>query len=362
MKKFDKMYYRKIEVKHIREEYRMSHRDYYKYIKSRKLEEKRLKFWTFLINRAYDNGCSIREYSRRFDIPKSVLYRIKKEFNIETKLFNKTNKRITDEIKSKMIDDYTVHGLSCAKISKKYGFKTSKTTLDVLEDFHIKRKTMSDYTDYNVSFFRKIDTHDKSYILGFLLADGYVLKDYVGIGIQLTEKDGYLLEKIGKMLGESSSVIKIKGKGKHKILDKFVYCRGMNRLTCHCPTMCEDLKKYGFVKNKTKILKFPDIENRLYPSFFRGYIDGDGTLGINKSNNYPWCKFVSASEDFVYPAKNKIDSFGFKTAVYFKKSGIFELYVCGGRHVIQKFLKWIYKYKNDLYLRRKYEKMQGEIC
>ena len=156
-------------------------------------------------------------------------------------------------------------------------------------------------------------------------------------------------------------MIDIKGKGKRKILGKFVYCRGMSRLTCHCPKFCKDLKKYEFVKNKTKILKFPRIKNRLYSSFFRGYIDGDGTVGINKSNNYPWCKFVSASKDFVYPAKDKIEELGFKTSVYHKKPGLYELYICGGRCVIKNFLKWIYRYKNDLYLRRKYEKMQSEI-
>ena len=48
---------------------------------------------------------------------------------------------------------------------------------------------------YNQNFFSKIDSHDKAYFLGFLMADGYICttpyNKQIGIGIQT--KDKYIL-------------------------------------------------------------------------------------------------------------------------------------------------------------------------
>ena len=64
-------------------------------------------------------------------------------------------------------------------------------------------------TYYNEDFFEKIDSLEKAYILGLIMTDGYIIKDYRGVGIQLTEKDGYILRKIAKILGSTNKILHI---------------------------------------------------------------------------------------------------------------------------------------------------------
>ena len=56
---------------------------------------------------------------------------------------------------------------------------------------------------YNQNFFSKIDSHDKAYFLGFLMADGYICttpyNKQIGIGIQT--KDKYILEYYKNLIG-----------------------------------------------------------------------------------------------------------------------------------------------------------------
>ena len=43
--------------------------------------------------------------------------------------------------------------------------------------------------------------------------------------------------------------------------------------------MVKDLEKYGIVRNKTKTVYLPELEDKLIKHFIRGYIDGDGCIG-----------------------------------------------------------------------------------
>jgi len=307
---------------------------------------------------------SLRKMAKIAKINYSGLCRARRESGIIVD-FDRSppNKIITDATKQKMVDLY-LKGMSTYSVAKMTGFKTAKTVSDVLKEKEIDRRTSSDYTHYNREYFNNIDCHSKAYIIGLLLTDGYVLRDYDGIGIQLTEKDRYLLENIAKLLGESCSVSGIKGKGWRVICDRRVFCKPMKRLVCYCPQIAEDLKKLGVVKRKTKKLnKLPDIPTKYLSSFFRGLLDGDGTIGINKSNNYPWCKLMSSNSRFLKNCSKLLKELGFKNTYYKKKqNGTIDcVYIDGGRNSIQRFVEWIYNNKEDLYLRRKYERAESII-
>ena len=93
-------------------------------------------------------------------------------------------------------------------------------------------------------------------------------------------------------------------------------------------------------------------------SYYRGVIDGDGSVGINSKNKYPWANISTASKLFANDIIN-----GVKEKFDLRKYGeqIYQVNVCGGRDEIKKFLKWIYKNKRKFYLERKYEKIKDLI-
>ena len=189
--------------------------------------------------------------------------------------------------------------------------------------------------------------------------DGYICKDYKAIGIQLTIGDKYLLKRIAKRLGKSTTVIDIDYSLKRK---KGVNAKDMARLGCYSYKMANDVKRLGMVKNKTHILEMTDkVPNKYLSSFCRGAWDGDGTLGIY--NGYVSVKLSSASEIFLKVLSKKILKNNHLTSVYSCRKDIsfFVLNVLGGRRGVLNFIKWIYKHKNNLYLERKYAKVQNQI-
>lgn len=317
---------------------------------------KRERYYRFLINYAYSHNLSIEDIAKKLDLNVSSLTRVKRKNSIKTKR-QAPNKRITDDIKSQMIDMYQ-SGISAKKIAIHFGFSTYKTVLDVLHKHNVNIKSgKCDYTNYNKNVFEKLNSHDKAYVLGLLYTDGYVYKNYAGVNIQLTITDKYLLEHIAQLFGESTSVIDINCNTKRK---KIPNAKDMARLGVYCPKIAGDLKKMGVVKNKTHILSIDvKIPKKYIYSFARGIIDGDGTVGIYNKDSLI-CKFVTMSETF---AKQFIQlPFKENFSIHKQKNNIWVVSVLGGNKDIGKFLKKMYKHKNKFYLERKYAKVQSKIC
>lgn len=356
-----KLFFQKQLMMNIEKKTGLTQRVIYRYVKENKWINKRERYWLFIIKIAYNSGRSLKDVCGDSGVVSvNILRRIKRKYNIKTKHFNITNKRINKDIEKNMIRDYK-NLISSTKVAIKYGFKTHKTVIDVLNKFDIDIREPKKITYYNMDYFKKINSHDRAYILGFLLADGYVIKDYSGIAMQLNEDDGYILERMSRRLGESTTIIHIDCSRKRKHRSKnFRNARDMKRMSCFCPSMANDLKKYGMVKNKTFTLKFPSgIPKKYLSSFCRGLWDGDGTVGIAKTRNI-WCQVVSASSNFLHKLSENIP---FLNCVQNPSKGLnlYTLRICGGNKETKRFLKWIYKYKSDLYLERKYAKVQSQI-
>ena len=179
---------------------------------------------------------------------------------------------------------------------------------------------------YNQNFFSKIDSHDKAYFLGFLMADGYICttpyNKQIGIGIQT--KDKYILEYYKNLIGKKLNIKQYKNSSKLTITSTIMY---------------SDLTKLGFIENKShNDYHFPDIPDEFKSSFICGYFDGDGCITI-KYNILcrPICKEI----------KNR-------------KNSIYVLYLSGRSNQL-KFKDFIYKSVN-VYLVRKYDKFMKIPC
>ena len=116
------------------------------------------------------------------------------------------------------------------------------------------------------SYFEKIDSHEKAYILGLMYSDGYVRKNH-SFGITLHRKDADLLEYMAKALNFSGKIREVKS---HDHLSLEICSK----------KICGDLNNLGCPINKSLILDWPlFLEDTPYIwSFILGVIDGDGHI------------------------------------------------------------------------------------
>jgi len=125
---------------------------------------------------------------------------------------------------------------------------------------------------YNENYFEIIDNEEKAYFLGFICADGCITNDSEKYRYQLTIKihikDINLLEKFIKSINGEMNIRKDK---KRDICE--VYLSGKK--------IINDLENLGIIQNKTFLVKYPKINEKLERHFLRGYFDGDGCIRIN---------------------------------------------------------------------------------
>ncbi len=195
-------------------------------------------------------------------------------------------------------------------------------------------------------FFRKIDTEEKAYWLGFIAADGNISKDKYTCSIEIKQSDKEHLEKFSKIFNNYYPVLQI-----DKVYPSVKIC-------IHSKQCCLDLEQYGIIPNKSLILdiNFNLISEELLPHFIRGYFDGDGSIFCNvpkRKNGYNYeewgCNFVGTKKVLSHfkrylNLKNKIT----------KKGNIYSLDISGTLKTYQ-VLTILYN-NSTIFLQRKKDK------
>lgn len=120
-------------------------------------------------------------------------------------------------------------------------------------------------------FFDKIDSCEKAYYLGWIMADGNVSinNSQYSLKIHISYNDKELIDNFLDV-NKSTNKTKIKN-GIH--MSYYVSLTSKH--------MCESLMKYGVVPNKSGKENFPsDILKEFKRNFIRGVFDGDGITDI----------------------------------------------------------------------------------
>lgn len=217
------------------------------------------------------------EIAEKYGVSLKTLSRFLSENGFVTKVkFNK-------EIKDRVIDEYTNQKRSIADIAKRY-HKTAKFISNFLKawDIPIQGTTVRNRKYHiNQDFFGVIDTEEKAYVLGFILADGSVVGNNLAICLQ--EGDKGLLEGILSAM-ESNHPLrfrdysKARANGRPHQQDQWIL-RVKNK------KIVNDLAKYGIVQNKSLKTYYPqNVPDELFPHLLRGIFDGDGY--VCKENEY----------------------------------------------------------------------------
>lgn len=199
-------------------------------------------------------------------------------------------------------------------------------------------------------YFSKINTQDKAYILGMLLADGHLQIKRNAISLSLSgEEDGKLVQKIANRLFVSDYQVhndhESSKNPKHQ--DRF-------QLWLTSKQMTQDLMNLGFTDNKTKICEFnfDSIPPRLMRHFIRGFFDGDGSVYLTKYKSLT-VHFVGL-ENIIKFIQKYLQSIGIKSSIYpcFSSNLVCELRF-GNVHHVQTLYDTMYRNANLLLPRKK---------
>ena len=172
-------------------------------------------------------------------------------------------------------------------LAKQEWLNSSKSISEIAKEFSIDRQNFSSFLKkegiwedrriqykINRNFFKEINSPEKGYLLGFIAADGCIIKDnkgrLKGLDISLQKLDREFLISVANLLGESDRIVKEKQK-----------CYSL-RITSS--EMALDLTNLGIHSQKSLTLdlskiKVPEIFKK---DFLRGYFDGDGCFFFKK--------------------------------------------------------------------------------
>ncbi len=229
---------------------------------------------------------------------------------------------------------------------------SQKPILNVLKQNNISRRSTKETSrkySVNTDFFKTIDSHLKSQILGLIAADGCVYKN--SLKIHLAETDKEYLETIKNKLNYTGEL--------H--FNKMVNRQNTYELAIRSDKIFNDLNKLGIVPCKSLTLSFPNtnqVQEKFLNSFVLGYFEGDGCVYINektKSASICICGTIEFCEKLKELIKKEINV---NSAIYKRhkdrETNSWQLMFSGNLQTLR-FLNWIYK-DADFVMKRKHDK------
>lgn len=192
----------------------------------------------------------------------------------------------------KKIAEAYLQGESYLSLGKK--FKVAPTTIQkALRENKVPARKKEKYK-INKDYFKEIDSHEKAYFLGLILADGCVLfnrnKTKINkLVLSLQEEDGYIIEEFKRKI-EFNGPVKTK-------TDKRSNRKNSILINIFDEAFVSKLTKFNIKPNKsTNHSFFTNVPDQFLPSAILGYFDGDGSVSFLKKENRLDCSIVSSVE------------------------------------------------------------------
>lgn len=222
----------------------------------------------------------------------------------------------------------------------------------------------------NNDYFKKIDTPDKAYILGFMYADGCVYEKWSKIDLQIG--DIKILEMMKSFMGNECPIRIYQDKKTwfyNENKERVYYPKQDTcRMDIYSPQISNDLIACGCIKRKTYDLTFPNediLPVDLQRHFIRGYLDGDGSISFSERKRVGEGSYEHFNMTFTgtYEIVSAIKKILNKNVCSFvgdirsrKNNNVnnFTLNICGN-DILLKICEWLYDDTN-FYLERKFEK------
>ena len=235
-----------------------------------------------------------------------------------------------------------------------------KSHKEIAEILHIGKSTVGywikkyDLNEYNTHKppkpaynFNKIDTPEKAYTLGFILADGDInIKNMVEISVGKNDKE--VVDFISNVIGSNVNVDNNFNKEKRR----FPRARTSRKI--------KDIKKFtgGRLKNERH---YPKVRKDLERYMLLGFFDADGSIsyGIRKDRNRFWqqVRFTSQLKLLEGIQQMLYKNIGISSIIRPKKGEDCYVISFGSKEDVLKFINYIYPKDDDfIILQRKYLK------
>ena len=222
----------------------------------------------------------------------------------------------------------STHGLSTREIGEMsglsrscIGYQQNKYRLNTI-------RTTKDPHEKPNYFFNKIDTPEKAYVLGFLLADGHInKKNKVSVSTCIDDKE--VIEFIASVLDSN-------------VRNDYKFD-----------------KKSGRLKKERQ---YPRVRKDLERYLLLGFFDADGciTWGIRKDRNRIWQKVMFASSySLLEGVQQHLFNIGITTKLRPKANEDCYIIEFANKKDVLKFLDYIYPNDEFIILQRKYLKAQA---
>lgn len=291
----------------------------------------------------YCRGKTHREISKLTGISQQMVQKIVNEYHT-----GRTRNWTLTEREERLVIMMYENNHGGSTIAKYFGWPED-VVYRILKRNNIKIRPFTYYRQYDLdeNFFETIDSEEKAYWVGFLMADG-AIGEGRRILLRLSNKDFYHIQRFQKSLRSNYPYY-------HDTKTNVSGC------TIQSKKMCRDLAKYGVVENKTFKTLFPTTKgqsnNDLIRHFIRGYFDGDGSISVGENKkghtfaNLSICgyePFLLKMQDFF------IDELGLGRTKLIKEKAIHSLRY-GGRRQVEKIMDWMYK-DATIYLDRKHQR------
>lgn len=200
-----------------------------------------------------------------------------------------------------------------------------------------------------------------AYVLGLIVADGAVLdtnKSSRTNYLQITSIDIELIKQVKSVLGSFHQITVSKNRIIH-FGNKTYTGAPLYQLRIGNKIICNSLQKLGVSFRKSLTIECPNVPNRHFRHFLRGYFDGDGCLSTSVPTGTFLPRvaiiFTSGSKNFLRQLAIKISTLvRIPLRRIYYNSGAYRLVY--KKITSLKILKFMYtELSSSLYLNRKYQ-------
>lgn len=220
----------------------------------------------------------------------------------KTNIHNKPSKEFEEAF---ILEYLNNESINLAQLSKKFNIGNSSGYRIVKRNnIEIQDRSAFNTRKYDINHFAFSQlTNDCAYWVGMLMADGCLVDSTIPsniISLKLSSKDVNHLYKMKNFISSDVPLYELKNVNEHM-------------LAFSNKTITNDLKKYGLIHRKSAKEKANEI---LIPNrdFWRGCIDGDGTVSVSKCGKNKFYPYISLNgsldlcsqfSEFLFPLLNQ---------------------------------------------------------
>lgn len=296
------------------------------------------------------DGLSCTEISRRLSLGRTAAFEFLKREGYDTSNTNHIISNLSETDISNICALYN-SGLTAKEIREQFYpvFKCDNSIIKIIKQNGItphpavRRQIIT-----NESYFHSIDSEEKAYLLGYLIADGYVIypltrKRTPCWGIEISTKDAYVLEWIVEQIGLQNKKLIVKKNGT------------ITSLTVTSQMMVDDLATLNITPRKSYTVQYPfsKIPKSLNRHVIRGIFDGDGCISNPNCTFYGNEFIITAVRDILFEEAG----LSFRHLFYNNQNHIYSISFSAKQDKIA-FYNYIYS-NASIWLTRKRERFES---